>query len=158
LLLTPANRIQIVLGKFFASTSPWLVAMIVAVPYIIVLSQGDAILGTAMIWGAILGTILTPAFTAFGMLVSLWTNSNRTSYFVSLTAYILLLLPVQFPTSAKAGTYGKFLQQLDPLEGADHFLEKIIVSNRSATELLPFLWASIVFALLIFVVLFFFAA
>ena len=158
LLLTPARRTQIVIGKFLASVSPWPVALAITLPYIIVLSQGDEILGTALLWAAILGSLLSPAFTGFGMLMSIWSGSNRTSLFASLTVYLLFLLPVQFPGSAQTGTFGKLLKKLDPLEGADHFLEKIIVNNRTAQELMPFLWGSIVFAILIFVVLFFFAA
>lgn len=158
LLLTPANRRQIVIGKFLAAISPWPAAMIIALPYVIVLSQGDEILGTGLLWGAILGCLLSPAFTGFGMLVSLWSASNRTSLFASLTVYLLFLLPVQFPGGAQTGTFGRLLKQLNPMEGADHFLEKIIVNNRTVPELMPFLWASIIFALLIFVLLFFFAA
>ena len=158
LLLTPASRRQIVVGKFLASTSPWPVAMLIAVPYIVVLSQGDDILGRALLWGAILGTLLSPAFTGFGMLVSIWSGSNRTSLFASLTVYLLFLLPVQFPGSAQTGTFGRLLKKIDPLEGADHFLEKIIVNNRTVGELMPFLWGTIIFAILIFALLFFFAA
>ncbi len=158
LLLTPASRRQIVVGKFLASASPWPVAMLIAVPYVFVLSQGNDILPTALLWGAILGTILVPAFTGFGMLVSLWSGSNRTSLFASLTVYLLFLLPVQFPGTAQAGTFGKLLKKLDPLEGADHFLENTIVNNRTVHELMPYLWASIIFALLIFGILFLFAA
>src|SRR5512138_3687175 len=50
LLLTPASRRQIVVGKFLASISPWPVAMMIALPYTILLSQGDPILGTALLW------------------------------------------------------------------------------------------------------------
>lgn len=158
ILLTPANRRQIVIGKFLASISPWPAAMLIAIPYVVVLSQGDEILGIALLWGAILGSLLSPAFTGFGMLISLWSNSNRTSLFASLTVYLLFLLPVQFPGSAQTGTFGRLLKKLNPLEGADHFLEKIIVNNRTVQELMPFLWASIIFALLIFIVLFLYAA
>jgi len=158
LLLTPANRRQIVIGKFLASASPWPVAMAIAIPYVIVLSQGDEILGTALLWGAILGTLLSPAFTAFGMLVSIWSSSNKTSLFASLTVYLLFLLPVQFPGGAQTGTFGKLLKKVDPLEGADHFLEKIIVNNRTVAEMMPYLWGSIIFAALVFVLLFLFAA
>lgn len=158
LLLTPANRRQIVVGKFLASTSPWPIAMVIAIPYVLVLSQGDEILGTALLWGAILGSLLVPAFTGFGMLVSIWSGSNRTSLFTSLTVYLLFLLPVQFPGGAQTGTFGRLLKKLDPLEGADHFLEKIIVNNRTVQELLPYFWSSVIFALLVFAILFFFAA
>jgi ABC-type transport system involved in multi-copper enzyme maturation permease subunit len=158
LLLTPAKRRQIVAGKFLASVSPWPVAMLIAIPYTVVLSQNDPIMRTALLWGAILGSLLSLAFTGFAMIVSLWSTSNRPSLFASLTVYILFYLPVQFPGSAQTGTFGRLLKQLNPLEGADHFLEKIIVNNRTVNELLPFLWASIIFTVLVFAILFLFAA
>ena len=68
LLLTPASRRQIVVGKFLAAISPWPAAMVIAIPYLRVLAQGDEILGPAILWGAILGSILVPAYTGLGML------------------------------------------------------------------------------------------
>ena len=44
LLLTPASRTQIVLGKFLASMSPWPAAMAVTFPCLLVVAQGDPIL------------------------------------------------------------------------------------------------------------------
>jgi ABC-2 type transport system permease protein len=158
LLLTSANRRQIVIGKFLASVSPWPVAMVIAIPYIVILSQHDSILRTALLWGAIIGSLLSLAFTGFGMLISLWSNSNRTSLFVSLTVYLLFFLPTQFPASTETATIGKIIQELDPLDGANHFLDKIIVSNGTVAGLMPFLWGPIVFVLLVFAVLFLFAA
>ena len=158
LLLTPANRRQIVIGKFLASISLWPLAYAITIPYVFVLSQGNDILVTALLCGAFLGTLLALAFTGFGMLVSIWSNSNKTSLFVSLTVFLLFQIPVQFPGGAQTGTMGKLLKKLDPLEGADHFLEKIIVNNRSVGELMPFLLGSIIFAILVFGLLFLFAA
>ena len=158
LLLTPAKRRQIVIGKFLASISLWPLAYVITIPYVFVLSQGNDILATALLCGAFLGTLLSLAFTGFGMFVSVWSNSNKTSLFVSLTVFLLFQIPVQFPGGAQTGTMGKLLKKLDPLEGADHFLEKIIVNNRSVGELMPFLWGSIIFAILVFVLLFLFAA
>ena len=158
LLLTPASRRQIVVGKFLASISPWPVAMVIAIPYALVLSQGDEILPTALLWGAILGTLLSPAFTALAMLISLWSASNRTSLFASMTVYLLFFLPVQFPGTAQTGTFGKLLKKLNPLEGADHVLEKIIVNNRSIGELWPYFWGSVYFFIIIMAILLFFAA
>ncbi len=146
------------IGKFLASASPWPVGMLIAIPYVIVLSQGDEILGTALMWGAILVTFACPRLHRLWDVVSIWSSSNKTSLFVSLTVYLLFLLPVQFPGSAQTGTFGKLLKEVDPLEGADHFLEKIIVNNRGVAELMPFLWGSIIFSALVFAILFLFAA
>src|SRR5688572_16359981 len=76
LLLTPTSRRQIVFGKFLAGISPWPVCLAVTIPYMHVISQGNDVFGQAVIWGAITGSILTPAFTAMGMFGSFWSNSN----------------------------------------------------------------------------------
>jgi len=158
LLLTPASRIQLVAGKFLASISPWPISFVISIPYLLVLSQGDEAFGVALRWGALLGTIVVPAFTAFGLLVSLWSGSNKTSLFVSLTFFLLVFLPVQFPGSAQTGVMGRMLKQWNPMEGIDHFLEKMIVNNRTLQELWIYLVASFVFAILVFGILFLFAA
>jgi len=158
LLLTPANRTQMVAGKFLASISPWPISFVISIPYLLVLSQGDEAFSVALCWGALLGTMVVPAFTAFGLLVSLWSASNKTSLFVSLTCFLLMFLPVQFPGSAQTGVMGRMLKQFNPIEGLDHFLEKMIVNNRTLQELWIYLVASFGFAILVFGVLFLFAA
>jgi ABC-2 type transport system permease protein len=84
LLLSPASRRQIVLGKLLAATSPWPVAMAVAIPYWVLLSDGPTMLRQALLWGPLLGSILAPSIAGLGVLVSMWCNSNRTSMLVSL--------------------------------------------------------------------------
>ena len=158
MLLTPTSRRQIVIGKFLAGITPWPGAFLVSIPYVLALSQGDEVFRTAMVLGAVLGTILAPAFTAFGMLVSLWSNSNKTSMFASLTAYVLAALPTQFPGSAQTGTWGRLLKRLNPLEATDHFLEKILVNNRTWGEFGDWLAAPIIFAVVSYVLLFWFSS
>jgi len=148
-LLTPTRRRQIVVGKFLAALTPWPAALALTIPYMAVLGQGDEVLVPALLWGAMLGTILTIAYTGTGMLVSFWSNTNRTSYLVSLGIYILILVPSQLPGRAQTGAAGQFLQQLNPLAAVNHFLSKILVNNRTVEEFATWLWSPSVFALLI---------
>jgi ABC-2 type transport system permease protein len=157
LLLTPASRSQIVTGKFLAAVSPWPAAMLIVIPYLSVISQGDEVLGPAILWGALLGSVLVPAYTGLGMLVSYWSNSNRTSYFVSLGIYILILVPAQLPGRAQTGATGQFLQWVNPLAAVNHFLSKILVNYRTLAEYGNWLVSPIVFAAIILGVLFLFA-
>ncbi|HXV63748.1 MAG TPA: ABC transporter permease subunit [Vicinamibacteria bacterium] len=158
LLLTPTSRTQIIVGKFLAAISPWPVAYLVCYPFLSVLSQGHPVLGPAMFWGAILGTFLTLAFTGFGMLVSSWSNSLKGSMFVSLTVYVLFLLPTQFPGAAQTGMMGRALKLVNPLESVNHFLEKILVNNRGVDEVFFYLSAPILFFVLTLGMLFLFAS
>ncbi|MCI0694778.1 ABC transporter permease [candidate division KSB1 bacterium] len=158
LLLTPTSRTQIVFGKFLAAISPWPVTLAITIPYLKVLSQGDAVFEQAVPWGALLGTALSPAFTAMGMLASFWSNSNKTSLFTGLGIYILFLLPTQLPGKAQTGTMGSLLQQVNPIAAANHFLSKVLTNNRTAAEFWDFLVAPVAFALLVYVLLFWYAS
>jgi ABC-2 type transport system permease protein len=153
LLLTPTSRREIVVGKFLAAASPWPVALVICVPYLKLLSQGTDVFGPAVLWGAILGSLLAPAFTGLGMLVSFWSNTNKTSMFVSLGLYIVFLLPTQLPGHAQAGTVGRFFQWVNPMQAPNFFLAKFLVNNRTLGEIwhwltMPFVLTVIVFGLL----------
>ena len=149
LLLTPASRRQIVVGKFLAAISPWPVALLVTIPYLSVLSQGDRVLGPAVVWGAILGSLLAFAYTALGMVVSFLCNSNRTSFFTSLGIYIMLLVPSQLPGTAQSGPMGQFLQWVNPVAAVNHFLSKTLVNNRTLDEYWPWLAAPVLFTVIV---------
>lgn len=158
LLLTPTSRRQIVFGKFLAGISPWPVAYLIAIPYMKVLSQGNDVFAVAVPWGALTGTLLAPAFTAMGMLASFWSNSNKTSLFTGLGLYVLFLLPSQLPGRAQTGQMGSLLQQVNPIASTNHFLSKILVNNRTFEEWWPWLVAPAALALLLYGLLFLWAA
>lgn len=158
LLLTPARPRQIVVGKFLAAMSPWPVTLLLSVPYVVVLGQGDKAVPEALELGALLGGLLAVAFTGLGMLVSIWSRSNRGSLFASLLVYLIFLIPTQFPGSAQKGDLGYLVQQLNPLQASSEFLEKVIVNNRTIAEKAPYLYAAIYAAAGMLVVLFLIAA
>ncbi|MCI0610015.1 MAG: ABC transporter permease [Anaerolineae bacterium] len=158
LLLTPASRRQMLLGKFLAGLSPWPIALLIAIPFFLMLAQGDPIFGQALYWGSIVGTLLAIGFTGLGMLVSFWSNSNRVSFFVSLGIYIVLLLPSSWPGRTVRGTVAKVFQRLNPIEGPiNEFLPKILVNNRHFSEYAHWLWTPEVFAGVIVLLLFLYA-
>jgi ABC-2 type transport system permease protein len=157
LLLTPTSRTQIMIGKFLAAISFWPVALLVAIPYIWVLSQGDAIFPPTVLWGGITGTLLAVAYTGIGMLASFWSNTNKTSYFVSLGMYIFFLVPAQLPGTAQTGAAGQFLQWVNPLAAVNHFLSKHLVNYRPLSEYWTWLISPVVFFLLVLGVLFLYA-
>jgi ABC-type transport system involved in cytochrome c biogenesis permease component len=158
LLLTPASRRQIVFAKFVAALSPWPVALLLSIPYAVVMSRGDDALVPGLLWTALLGSLLAVAATGFGMLVSIWSGSNRTSLLVSLFVYLLFVIPTQFPGQAQKGDLGYMLQQLNPLQASSEFIEKLIVNNRAPEERLAYLVAQPLSAALVLGLLFLYAA
>jgi ABC-2 type transport system permease protein len=145
LLLTPANRRQIIIGKFLAAFSIWPAAYVIAIPYLFVLAQGDAVLGPALFWGAVTGTILVIGYTAVGMLVSFWSSTNKVSYFIALGIYAALLIPSELPGKSN-GAAGQFLQWINPMAAVNHFLSKHLVNYRSFAEFWTWLITAVVLA------------
>jgi ABC-2 type transport system permease protein len=158
LLLTPASRRQIALGKFLAAVSPWPLALALAIPYLVIFSQGGDAWVRTLLWGAVVGSLLTLAFTALGMLVSIWSNSNKTSMVVALVIYIAFYIPSQWAGAAQTGVTGRLAKRINPMEAGNHFLEKLLVNNRTLEELWAWLAAPVVFLLLTAGLLFVYAA
>jgi hypothetical protein len=156
-LLSPASRRQIVVGKFLAAISPWPAALVISLPALLVVSQGEEILGFALMWGALIGTLLALAFAGFGMLTSIWSNSVKNSMFISLAVWLLLFLPTQLPGEAQKGSIGDLVQMINPMEATSEFLEKIIVNNRTVAEKSAFLWAPGLCPVLVLLLLLWFA-
>jgi ABC-2 type transport system permease protein len=153
LLLTPANRHHIIIGKLLAGISPWPAAYLIVLPFLYVLAQGNDVLGPAMFWGAITGTALVLGYTGLGMFVSFWSSSNKISYFVSLSIYALHLVPEELGGDG-VDIAGQILQWLNPVSAVNYFLSKHLVYGRSAAEYWPWListalLASITIALLL---------
>lgn len=157
LLLTPVSRSQIVLGKFLASMSPWPSALMVTFPCVLVVAQGEPILLDSLMWAGVVGTMLVIGFTGLGVLVSFWSNTNRTSLFVSLSIYLLFLLPALLPGRAQKGLVGKFFQRSNPLAAGDQFLERMIVNNQTLHSYGDWLTGPVVFLVVVIALLFVYA-
>jgi len=158
LLLTPTSRRQIIVGKFLAGITFWPVAFVIAIPTFKLLSQGDEVFRYGMLWGGMLGTVMVLGYVALGMLVSFMSNSNRTSYFISLGIYTLFLVPAQLPGFIQGGALGQFLQWLNPMAATNQFLSKVLVSSARVSGLRSWLESPLVFSLLLMGLLFLYAA
>jgi len=127
-LLTPASRRQIIVGKFLAAASVWPAALAVTIPCIAFVADGVDGFLNGLKWGTLLGTLTVAGFTGLGMLVSFWSNSNRTSLFASLVTYFCFVLPTMFPWETQVGTFGIIMRRVNPMESNRHLLDKTIVS------------------------------
>lgn len=147
LLLTPVNRRHVIFAKLLAGISPWPVAYLIATPFLYVLAQGNEVLGPAMFWGAIMGTVLVLGYTGLGMLVSFWSSSNKISYFVSLSIYALHLVPVELSGDG-VDISGEILQWINPVSAVNYFLSKHLIYYRSVADYWPWLISSTLLATL----------
>jgi ABC-2 type transport system permease protein len=145
LLLTPVNRRHVIVAKLLAGISPWPAAYLIAVPFLSLLAQGHEILVPALFWGAVTGAVLVIGYTGLGMLVSFWSSSNKISYFVSLSIYALLLVPVELSGNGVDIT-SEFLQWINPVSAVNYFLSNHLLYHRALGEYWPWLVSSALMA------------
>ncbi len=157
LLLTPASRRQIIFGKFLAALSAWPVSLAITIPFMLLLSQGSGVLGSAVLWGLVVGTLLIPAFTAIGIMVSIGCNSNKTSFFIGLGIFLVFILMGQVLGTTKIGLWGELLLWVNPIPAGFDFLSNLIANQGTFAEFWtslesPFVFAVVVIGLLFLVV------
>jgi ABC-2 type transport system permease protein len=131
LLLTPIRHPALVLGKGAAAMSLWLAAMVVSFPYLWFLGRGVGIVGRALVGGLCVSALLALFLAGLGLLVSIFSNSNRVSLTLSLFLLVALYAPAQLATVGLQPSVGDLLQRIDPFTSGLRYLDKLIVDGHT---------------------------
>ena len=134
LLLSPASRLGLTAGKLLAALSLWVAAFAITLPYVWFLGRGVGIVGDSVVTGAVVGTLLALFLASLGVLISVFSVSNRVSLSVSLFALLALFVPTQLPSGAQKGWLGEGLLRLDPITAGEHYVGRIVVDGRGWSE------------------------
>ncbi len=149
LLLTPASRQSLVVGKGTAALSLWVVSIALSVPYLWFIGRGVGVVAEAVVSGFIVSGLLALFLSGLGLLISTVSSTNRVSLSVSLFVLLALYAPTQLASIGVAGTAGDVLLRLDPFTGGLDYLNKLLVGGHSAGQdigvLIPTLVAAAVF-------------
>src|SRR5215218_5501217 len=135
LLVTPVSRRQIILGKFLAALSPWPFILAISTVYIALLAPSAQTFWLALLLVSILGSVLVIISAGFGLLVSIYSNSNRSSLSVSLVVLLLSVVETQLPSGGQTGNIGYLFKRINPIESTFQVTEKVLVNNRTITEM-----------------------
>jgi ABC-2 type transport system permease protein len=153
LLLTPPPRWQIAVGKLLAALSLWLAAFVLSLPYVWVLGRGVSIVGSAVLLGGLVGTLLAIGLAGLGLVVSGLSGSNRVSLSVSLFVLLALFAPTQLPAGARQGWLGDLLVRLNPVASGLQYVGGVLVDGHRWTRDLSYLISPALLALLAVIVL-----
>jgi ABC-2 type transport system permease protein len=148
LLLAPASRLNLVVGKALAALSIWIVAIVAAVPYVWFLGRGVGLVGVALASGLAVGTLLALFLLGLGLAVSTLAGSNRLSLSICLFVLLALFAPTQLPAGAGQGWVGELIQRIDPISSGLHYLGKLLVDAHGAGQDLSWLAAPAIAAAL----------
>jgi ABC-2 type transport system permease protein len=149
LLLTPASRLGLTAGKLVAALSLWAAAFVITLPYVWFLARGVGIVGDAVLTGAVVGTLLALGLGSLGMLISVFSGSNRISLSLSLFLLLALFVPTQLPSGAQKGWLGDALLRIDPITAGEHYVGKIVVDGHAWTDDISWLLSPAIAAVLL---------
>jgi len=148
LLLTPASRLQLTVGKLLGALSLWFAAFALTVPYIWFLGRGVGLVGDALATGALVGTLLAVFLASLGVLVSVFAGSNRVSLSLSLFLLLALFAPTQLPSSAQKGWAGDLMLRANPLTAGEHYVGKVVVDGHPWSQDVSWLVSPVAAALI----------
>jgi ABC-2 type transport system permease protein len=139
LLLTPVSRLELTVGKLLGALSLWVVAFLVAIPYVWFLARGVGLTRDALLTGAVVGTLLAVFLASLGVLISVFARSNRVSLSLSLLLLLALFVPTQLPSNAQQGWAGDLLLRANPITAGEHYVGKIVTNGHAWTADLSWL-------------------
>jgi ABC-2 type transport system permease protein len=133
LLVTPAPREAVVLGKAVAALSLWGAAFLCAVPYVWYLGRGTKLGATPLLGGLVVGTVLALFSAAIGVAISAVSTTSRMSLSVGLFVLLALFAPTQLPSSSRQAWFGTMLLHADPFTSGLRYLGKLVVDGHGVT-------------------------
>ncbi|TWD84163.1 ABC-2 type transport system permease protein [Kribbella amoyensis] len=134
LLLAPIPRWALTVGKGLAALTLWFAAYVVAIPYVWYLGKGVKVVDTSLRSGLLVGALLALAMVGLGLLISIFSSTNRVSLSVSVFILLALFAPTQMPSSAQRGWFGDLLLRADPFTAGLRYLGRTIVNARSFAQ------------------------
>lgn len=149
LLLTPAPRRAMVVGKGIAALSLWLAAFLLAAPYLWWLGRDVGTFGTAVVGGFLVGSLLALALTGLGLLISSFSGSHAVSLSLSFFLLLALYAPTQMPAESQRGWVGELFVAVNPFTSGLQYLERLIINAHSLGQDLGLLAAPAVAAVVL---------
>jgi ABC-type transport system involved in multi-copper enzyme maturation permease subunit len=156
LFLAPVTLPMFVLGKILSSLTLWAAVLVVATPYIIVISAGTHLAPAFIGYVALLGTLGVLGFTFLIFGISLFFRSVRNSITTGLIVLFVFAVPALFAANLKNGVAAQVFSRANPIDNIFSALDNILVDYKTALLnnwqfILPLLlFCAVTFLILIF--------
>lgn len=148
LLLTPASRRSILLGKLGGPTIAWAVMYVVALPYLWAVGSTGQNLADGAITLAILGTPVVMGFGFLAMALGARLGSARSSLLTGLIILLLSASPLLLGPSLRQSAIGKAFDTVNPFSAAVNAYDAVIIDSQAITAQIPHLAAALVWLIL----------
>jgi len=137
LLLTPASRTSILLGKMGGQAIAWGVMYVIALPYFWAVGSTGQNLGEGAISVALLGTPVVLGFGFLAMGLGARLDSARSSLLTGLIALLLSASPLLLGPSLRQSSIGQAFDAVNPFSGAVNAYDAVIIDSQTIVAQLP---------------------
>lgn len=130
LLAAPVTRTQLLGGYLIGAVAPWAAMVLIALPYLAVVSAGtgEFPLTTAYLVG--MGTLLALGVAAWTVGLSARTDSLRNGMLTSLVVYAALAVPAVLSSALRRNWVGRTYDMLDPFSNVMNSLDSVILDEQ----------------------------
>lgn len=129
LLLTPIKKSQVVWSKMLAVVTVWAATLILALPYLFVLSRGTQAFGSMLAFLIFISTVLVLLFSGVAMALSIIIGSSKGALMTSLIIFLVTSVPVFLSTAMTQSGLGAVINALSPVAGALNLLKGMIING-----------------------------
>jgi len=137
LLLTPASRNSILLGKLGGQAIAWGVMYAIALPYFWAVGSTGQNLADGAVSVALFGTPVVLGFGFLAMGLGARLESARSSLLCGLIALLLSASPLLLGPSLRQSAIGRAFDAVNPFSGALNAYDAVIIDSQSILAQLP---------------------
>ena len=130
LLAAPVTRTQLLGGYLIGAVAPWAAMVLIALPYLAVVTAGtgEFLLTAAYLVG--MGTLLALGVGAWTVGLSVGTDSLRNGMLMSLVGYAGLAVPAVLSSALRGNWVGRTYDMLDPFSNVMNTLDSVIIDEQ----------------------------
>jgi ABC-type transport system involved in multi-copper enzyme maturation permease subunit len=133
LLLSPATKREIAIGKLGAALTNWGILLAISLPYLFVVGKGGQNLLIGIAYLALLGTFLAIIFSAFSMGLSSRVKSVKNSLMASFFIFLLAGSPIFLSAAQRRTWFGQVLDFINPFADAINTFDSVVVDSQGFT-------------------------
>ncbi|MBD1546250.1 ABC transporter permease subunit [Roseibium aggregatum] len=131
LLLTPAPRGTILMGKLSGVAIAWAVIYVLSLPYLWAVGSTGQNMGQGMLITALLGTPVVLMFGFLGISLGSRADSARTALLTGLVTLVLSASPVLLGPSLRQSAIGRMFDAVNPFSAAVNAYDAVIIDSQS---------------------------
>lgn len=131
LLLTPASRDSILVGKLGGVAIAWAVMFVLALPYVWAVGSTGQNMVDGIAALAVLGTPVVLGFGFFGMALGSLMGSSRSAMLTGLVTLIVSASPLLLGPGLRQSAIGKAFDAVNPISAALNAYDAVIINSQS---------------------------